>query len=207
LISSPEGISIVTADDTLTIRFTECVAVLIQPDRSVEIVGGDGSSIELELDDIPKGDEILADIREHVPPDRIVPMADSVRSWLAIEDVAGRKLKRRWVVSDELVALSEMLRPDEQVINLAEANRGLKAGLLAVTDQRLIFLYGGIGKKETLEFPVDTLSRIEGRSGSRPFSSSEISVNTSGERFLFKEIVPRERIAEIVEEVRARLTD
>jgi Bacterial PH domain len=117
------------------------------------------------------------------------------------------KLKRRWAVSDELALLPGHLAPGEKLLNLTEASRGMKAGLIALTDRRLMFLYTGLTgrRRDFLEFAFSDISSVEGRAGTFALAESRIVLVASGTTLKFKDIVPRERAPEIVDEIRSRM--
>jgi predicted Zn-dependent peptidase len=206
IVAAPEGISFLpTAGDVVTVRFDECVAVLQSGRSRLTLVDRDGSWIELQRRNVRDADALFAEIEQHIPHDRFVPM--DLDEEAVVDDLATEKLSRRWVVADELKRLPGLLAPGEELLNLAEANRGLKAGLLALTDRRVIFLYAGMTgrRRDVLEFPLADISSVDGRAGIFALVGSRIVLVASGTTTKFKDIVPRERAPEIVEEIRARI--
>ncbi len=111
----------------------------------------------------------------------------------AVEKLISEKLKRRWIVSTELSLLPDVLEDGESPLTLAEASRGIKSGLLVVTDRRLLFLYAGIRKDEFLNFPRLAVEKVKpigiGRHG--------ITFRIDGKRFRFTDLHPRSRAAEV----------
>jgi hypothetical protein len=95
----------------------------------------------------------------------------------------------------------------EGLLNLAEASRGLKAGLLAVTDRRLIFLYSGFTEtgKLFLEFPYERIASVDARVGIRGLLSASVIVVSDGTTHKFTDVVPRERAPEIGSYVAERI--
>lgn len=110
-----------------------------------------------------------------------------------VDKLVDEKLRRRWVVSTELSLLPNVLEDGELPLTLAEASRGIKAGLLVVTDRRLLFLYAGLRKEEFLNFPRHAVESVKpigiGRHG--------ITFNIEGKRFRFTDLHPRSRASEV----------
>jgi hypothetical protein len=73
--------------------------------------------------------------------------------------LADEKLKRRWVVETELSLLPDV--QDEQPLTMAEASRGMRAGLLVVTDRRLLFLFSGLTDIKPKEREREIVAEVE----------------------------------------------
>jgi Bacterial PH domain len=118
-----------------------------------------------------------------------------------VAEVAGRKLRRRWVVSDELELLPDALESGETVLTLAEANRGLRAGLLAATDKRLLWLFK-MRQERRLEIAYDDIEDVLVR---KKFFDTALEIRTGNETISFTDLAPKERAAELKAVVRDRL--
>jgi hypothetical protein len=206
IVAGSEGISFVPMDDeVVTIRFDECMAVLRSGSLRFTLIDRDGSWIEIDKRNLNDAEILVGEIERRIPPDRFVPMDTDEKT--VVDELAAVKLKRRWAVSDELALLPGHLAPGEKLLNLTEASRGMKAGLIALTDRRLMFLYTGLTgrRRDFLEFAFSDISSVEGRAGTFALAESRIVLVASGTTLKFKDIVPRERAPEIVDEIRSRM--
>ena len=118
----------------------------------------DGAYIELFCDHLRDGeearrllDELFGDGYRAAPDDG---PAEVVARMTAVE------IDKPSMVSGELAALPEVLQSGERLLSMIRANRGLRAGLLALTDRRLLFLFTGRFKKELSEWPVEEIQRV-----------------------------------------------
>lgn len=200
LIVGGDGVSF-RGDEVFTVRFDELAAALRWPDGSRSLWGVDGTHIYIDPEHWRKGREAIAAVDAAVPVELVVRIEpDVILRQEHVERVASEKLKRRWVVEDELKALPDELGEGEQVLTLAEANRGLRAGLLVLTDRRLLWLYKMFGERR-LDLPY---AEIESVSGERGFLEAKVTIGAQGEKIEFSEIAPKERLAEIEDLVRVR---
>lgn len=194
VIIGPAGITLLPREgDMLTVRFDECAAVTTTVRGALTFAGTDETTIRLVPAELRGPEDALATIKAALPEWMFVP-ADEGRAG-EVEEVASAKLSRRLFVENELAALPELLLPGEQVVNLAEATRNWKVGLLALTDRRLLFLYrGGIGKDVTVEIPRGDAHGVRATG----IMSKTLHVGTrrvGGEKF--ESIAPRERAQEL----------
>ena len=83
-----------------------------------------------------------------------------------MDSLVKEKLKRRWVVSKELDSLPELLEDDERLLTFAEANRGLRAGLLVVTNRRVLWVYAPKPERKLDVARADVRS-VRARKGTR----------------------------------------
>jgi hypothetical protein len=194
------GVSVVEpGGEHLTIRWDECEAVLCGADRTVTIIARDGSWMEMNLSRIRDAPEFLSLLRSQVPDDLFVPIDDDAPGWLAVEQASG-DLRHGWVAGAELRMLKEGLLPGERIERMAQGKVGvLKAGVLAVTDRRLIFVRAGVVESgnQVLEIPRGSITSIAARGGHRMVGGATITVSTRDGETRFTEIVPRERAVEI----------
>jgi hypothetical protein len=136
--------------------------------------------------------ERLAEGRLVIDDDPSTPMVDTL---------AEEQLKRRWVVEGELDLLPEVLGAGEQPRLMAEASRGMRAGLLVATDRRLLFIFQGMRKEEFVEIGLADVREVD--STSRPWGA-RLRVSAGGARYDFTDIVPKERAADFGEALRRR---
>jgi hypothetical protein len=123
------------------------------------------------------------------------------RRLASVQEVADAKLKRRWVVTEELEVLPGELGDDERLLTMSEANRGFRPGLLALTDRRLLWLYREAKNERWLDFALDEVESIRRKRG---LLEVTLILEARGEKIELSDIVPRARAAEIVELVAAR---
>ena len=125
----------------------------------------------------------------------------------AVDRIASLKLKRRWTVTEELELLPAVLAPGEELVTLAEANHGRKGGMIALTDRRLLFLYKGIRTKADMQIEIgyEAIESVRATSFAIPgVWAPDVWVGTADKELKFKSVLPRERAAEIADEIRAR---
>ena len=117
--------------------------------------------------------------------------------------VAQAKLSQstRNLVPRELRRLERILQPDEQLLTLAQGRLDDGLGILAATDQRLIFLGRQLVIEERM-FRAQGLqlhyAEIATAGKLRPLSG-EIEIRQGRKRTVISEILPRERALEIAE--------
>jgi hypothetical protein len=100
----------------------------------------------------------------------------------------------------ELAALPHHLREGETLVCVAQGSQGINAGLVAVTDQRVLFLYFDEIK---LEIPLRKISAVE--SGPKRFwSDNELILTVGDGQERFTDISPPERLDEVATAIRDR---
>jgi zinc protease len=202
LVVADDGISLISPrDEAITILFSECCAVLRWVDGRRVLWGEDGFSLEVEPDYWRGGSEVVRKIDAGVADDFVVPMERELEERSAVVDsAAGDSLRGRWLSRGELAALPHHLREGETLACVAQASQGLTAGLVAVTDQRVLFLYFDEIK---IEIPLREVGAVE--SGPKRFWSDNELVLTVGDgRERFTDISPPERLDELTTAIRDR---
>jgi zinc protease len=202
LMVGDEGVTLLVPDgELLTVRWDSLVTVLRWADGSRTMLGSDGFRVHVDPDLWRHGDDIVQAIDARSPDGLVVVMEPALTSRVErVEEAARANLKRRWVVTEELEALPGELDEDEQILSLAEANRGLRAGLIVATDQRVLWLCKAFGDRR-IELSYDEIGAVE---VGRKLGETRIDVETAAEKLSFTEIAPKERAAEIQEIVRER---
>ena len=188
LIAGPEGVAVLS-DDRVAVRFDECEVALRQIDGSRSLVSTDGFFLYVDPAEWRNGAEVVRLIDQHVPPEVCVALdAEQEERNDAVERAAAEGgVKRGWMTKDELDALPGFLRPDEDVMLVTRADRGMKAGLLAVTARRLLFLYLD---DLVLELPLAEVQSVETKKNGW-FTDTKLTLRTDGEELTFTEI-PRD---------------
>ena len=196
-----QGVTIAAEQWRTTVAFDQCVALLRYPDDTRTLLGEDGYFAHVDPRAWRRGMDAAAAIDAAVPEELVIRMEPALTAHSdAVERVAAEKLKRRWVVSEELELLPGRLEHGETILTLCEASKGMRAGLLAVTDRRLIF-FARIRKETWLEFTFGEIDRIEGSEG---ILDSTVKIEARGEEITFSGIAPKERTLEVVGEVESR---
>jgi predicted Zn-dependent peptidase len=203
LVVGEHGITLVLEDgNLLTVRWAEVVAALRWPDGGRSVLGTDGFRIHVEPEAWRGGKEIVAAIDARTQDDVAIVMEAELTSRVErVEEAAQANLKRRWVVSDELAALPEELDADEQILALAEAARGWRAGLIVLTDRRILWRFNAFGDRR-LELSYDEIQMVDVR---RKLGETKIELGTADGPYKFSDIAPKERAAEIEQIVRERI--
>ena len=202
------GISLVDSSSgaAFTIRREHAVALLSFGAGRFTVVGSTGAEIDVDTTSLKNGDELATHLREQYG-DRLVPL-EELDGREAIEELASEKLKRRWTVGQEVDLLPAILAPGESIATMGQCTRGLKTGLLVVTDRRAFFVYDGMTKrgKEFIDLPLHEIEAVESSKGIPAIEGANVRVRARGEWLKFGDVTPRERAAELADEIRARMS-
>jgi zinc protease len=198
LIVADEGVTFTDKDGNVsTVRFDACAALVRSTDGLRSLIGDDGQTISLSWFDYRKGTKLLRAIETRTPPQLVVDAESDDRA-AAVEDAVATHLERRWVVFAEIPRLAAELDEDEAILTLAEATRSLRAGLLAVTDRRVLFLASGI-KDGAVTVVVDVpRTQVQRVRGFQSVFGGRLTIRTEQTTYRFSEVEPRARIAEIL---------
>ena len=107
-----------------------------------------------------------------------------------VEEAVEGTVKRNWQTRPELDRLPDLLESDERIVAIAAASLGMRAGVLAVTDRRLLFVYLGEVNLELARGEVDGAERTPGGL----VWDNKLVVNAGGETHVFKDISPDEQL-------------
>ena len=203
LVVGEEGVMITAgAHFRVTVPYDRCTVALRYADGERVLLSDDGFFATVRPDDWKQGREAVAAIDAAVPPALVAVMDPELSEQVdSVEDAANEKLKRRWTVSDELALLPGRLEPGERVVTMCEAARGMRLGLLAVTDRRVIFC-ALIHKETWLEFGYDEIESVKGQSN---LWRTAVTVRARGEKLVFSDVAPKARALEIAAEIESRL--
>ena len=203
LVVGADGVSITWPDGSLsTVHFATCVAMQTWADGTRLLWNEDGMRLFVDPELWRGGAEAVRAIDERVPATVVVPMDRELEERVAATDeLLATKLKRRWLNADELRALPHHLRETEQLVSAAEASVGWRAGVLALTTERLLFLYFGDVRTEI------ALGDVAAVRTERPrwFTDSKIVVTTPSGETAFRDVKPEERLEELAELIRERI--
>jgi zinc protease len=200
LVSADDGISLISPrDEAVTVLFAQCCAVLRWVDGRRVLWSEDGFSLEVEPDFWRGGSEVVQRIDAAISDDLVVPMERELEERAAVVDsAAGDSLRGRFMSRDELAALPHHLLEGEALVSVAEGSQGIKAGVVAVTNQRVLFLYFDEIK---VEIPLGDISAVD--AGPKRFWSDNELVLTKGDgQERFTDISPPERLDELAAAIR-----
>jgi hypothetical protein len=200
LVVSQEGVSHVAGDRASTVRFADVVAALQEADGSLTLIARDGAIVPIDPSFFKGAGSIVSDLERRLPPTVILPPRDASGSGL--EQLARRKLRPRWNIDRHLQLLRTALDHDEQPVTLCEAVLGVKAGLLAVTERRVIWVGFDDRSELVRDFPYGGLA---GATTTR-FPSAIVTLRSHSGDTAFSRIQPKERAGEVAEEVQRRVT-
>jgi zinc protease len=191
LVVGPDGVTISTRDggEPLSVRYADCVALVEHLSGRVTLVDRSGAWVDVSPRVYGDGDEAVATVREAVDPDLVVPLTVRERELAPVvrEQLPEAALTR---VPREVDALPVLLGDEEQVELLASAARGPQAGLLVLTDRRLVFAYVGHTDNDLLE-----LAREEVRSArAKGLMRKKLVVQAADGEHEFAAILPGDRL-------------
>lgn len=117
-------------------------------------------------------------------------------------DAAAAKLKSTLGSKREIQRLPEVLWEGETVLMLATGVYGKGNGLVAMTDQRLIFLKHGIMSQQVEDFPYGRISSVQWSGG---MIMGTLQVFASGNKAEIKQM-PKDAGRALADALRARLS-
>lgn len=120
-----------------------------------------------------------------------------------IAALAKRKLVHRFGVRRELKAIPTILQEGEEVLNLAAGGYDGRRGLLVVTDRRLVFFEKGMARSRQEDFPYSKISSIQTETR---MTHGSLIVFVTGNKAVINQVMPKERVGEIGEYVRSRIS-
>jgi hypothetical protein len=123
-------------------------------------------------------------------------IAAGIRSDIA---TAAGRLRNTIGGGREIKKLHQHLLADERVEMLAQGRYDGDQGLLALTDQRLIFVFHGVTRQRVEDFPLAVITSIQNTAG---LVFGEISVHASGNKAVIDQIAKPDA-ASITDAVRA----
>jgi hypothetical protein len=193
-----EGVMWQNGGPPVVIPADEVVAVIEESDGALSVVGADGGYVQVDPATM-RDPAAVTEAIKRLSPGPVIPSDDAAPG--AVKRLAEEKLSRRWTVSEELELLPDVLEPGEHALTLAEAARGMRSGLLVLTNRRLLFLSAGLRKQELLRFARGDIRTIKRH---RKLLGSELHVELADDTLEFSDVRPSERLDEIVTAFAAR---
>jgi Bacterial PH domain/Short C-terminal domain len=102
----------------------------------------------------------------------------------------------------EIKKLPSLLLEGEEVINLSMGNYEGRAGLIAVTDRRVMFVDEGVMRSRLEDFPYMKVSSVQSQTG---MVTGKLKIYASGNTAVIK--CPKARAKEIADYVRDRIAE
>ena len=119
-----------------------------------------------------------------------------------IAELAQSKLNMRLGVRKELKKLIDKLGEGEEVVNLARGQYDGKTGLVVVTDRRILFTEQGMVRSRLEDFSYERVNSVQ-TEGS--MMSGKLTIYSSGNKAVIERVMPKERVTEIGDYVRAKI--
>jgi hypothetical protein len=122
-----------------------------------------------------------------------------------VKSLAESKLDRkvRFMVRKELKKLPSLLEDGENLENLAQGLYEGNEGIVAVTDRRLLFVEEGVMRSRLEDFPFDRISSIQSE---KNMLAGKLTVFAAGNKAEVDRVMPKDRVDEIADLVRSRIS-
>jgi Bacterial PH domain/Short C-terminal domain len=103
-------------------------------------------------------------------------------------DIAEASARMGWKFGGkrEIKKLHEHLYEGERVTYLAQGAYDGNQGVVALTDQRLLFVFHGLMSQAVEDFPLDRLSSVQTKAG---LATGDLTVHASGNSAVIKSII------------------
>lgn len=197
-----EGIALHAAgeESPFTIRWCDVVAATREHDGSYYLTGRDGTWFSFDPSTFGDADALRSAVEEHLDSAWIVPPPDGEAAE-QVRAIADEQLPKAKSLRDELAALPAELEHGENLLHVAEAMRGWRVGLLAVTDRRTLFVcdYGELKIRE------DRHHAVREARGGRGARGETLTLVTADDEVAYWAVSPSGRaklLAGVIEETR-----
>ena len=127
--------------DPTSIPYGDVAGVIAEAAAAIRIVTVDERRLEISRFKFIEGDALVDALRERIPAHLWLPPSDTMQ---AVDALAAEQLALPELVTEELQDLAHVLREDERPLALAsdaQAGDDAKPGLVAVTTERLFFIW------------------------------------------------------------------
>jgi zinc protease len=201
VIAGDDGITFVDPDaEPTTVRFAGMAGAVRGGPGEITLVGRDGSYIRLTFRGWSDGEALERLITAHLPEPGAVP-GPEFETARAVQAVAERDLSLSWSVSDELEGLPSLLGDGEALEHLARASRGHRAGLLALTSRRVLWLYSAVrsGHDDLWEAQRDAIRGVKSWAGIPGLAEARLRLRTADGEVKLTGIAPRRKLEELVD--------
>lgn len=186
-------------DVRVGVRVAECAALVEDHGGAIHLVSAEGEVVDVDPADVRDGEALVRELRALVPADRHVGRDERTA---AVEDAAGKRGLRAWMVGEAPGLLTAQLGTGEEVLYTAESAVGLRSGVLAVTDRRVLLAAKMLGE-HLVDLPHGNICDITVKRN--PLWPSLVVTTDAGSVRLGFNTIPRMREARrAIEEARRR---
>jgi PH (Pleckstrin Homology) domain-containing protein/putative oligomerization/nucleic acid binding protein len=121
-----------------------------------------------------------------------------------IDQLVEQKLDKgiKFMVRREIKKLPELLHEGEILSNVAQGRYEGKQGLVAVTDQRVLFVEEGVMRSRLEDFPYGRISTIQHE---KSMMWGKVTIFASGNKAIIDNIAPKDQASVIADFARARI--
>jgi hypothetical protein len=103
-------------------------------------------------------------------------------------------------IGREVKLLNEQLHPGERVFRLAKASHGAKTGLLAVTNERVLWYHAAPIGRTLIDQRHERISSVKAHKG---VLGARLVVNAGGDEWMLQNVYPKEAVDEIAGVIRS----
>jgi zinc protease len=196
LISGDDGVTWVTFNGQAYTATYDSAAVCLRRPGERTLLSHDGFFVTIERDDWVDGDAVFESIDRRMPEERTVRMDADGERFEQVHTLAHATFGRKWLVSEELGVLPHLLEVGEELLLLAQASRGWRIGLVALTDRRLHFVYAD-GQKHTFVAERGAVTLLAA-------TSTTVELENAGEHVSLTEFRPSGTAQELANALAAR---
>ena len=102
-------------------------------------------------------------------------------------------------IGREIKLLNEQLHPGEEVLWLAKASHHAKTGLLAVTNERVIWYHAAPIGRTLIDQRHDRISSVKAHKG---VIGARLVVNAGGDKWTLQNVYPKDAVDQIAQVIR-----
>jgi hypothetical protein len=197
LTASDEGFTLAAAGGfARTVLYRSAALARRNDDGSRTLVSHDGFFVSVDPADWRDGNRLIAAIDASIDPAIVVaetPALDRMRR--RVEELADEYLQHRRWIKDELEALPALLEEGEEPRMLLKGWMGWSFGVVALTDRRVVHVYGHELKADV---PLASIQTVVSTGGRQP----NLVLDTDSGKVTVGGLEPWRRAGELAERVR-----
>ena len=121
-----------------------------------------------------------------------------------VDEIIEQKLDKgiRLLVRKEIKKLPEILHDNENIENLLQGRYEGKQGLVAITDQRVVFLEEGAFRHRLEDFPYERISSVQSETA---MMWGKLTIFASGNKAVIDQVAPKQQVNVVADFIRGRL--
>lgn len=180
----PAGVALEHEGENFSIAADDILVIERDGKHDLTVVASNLSYLSLRKTNFKDPDGVERALSDLAPGGIVTKQKDPL---IALQDLVEQTFKRTMLISDEIDALPAVLQPGETVECLASASRGMKAGLLALTTKRLLFIYVGVSKDDFVDIALTDVvgPKLSG------MSKTTLRLTAKGESYKFVDLKPK----------------